>query len=93
MAPQGPDGLAGIAGPAGPVGPAGSPGLADWRGQNFYTYQDGYTALNYTNTMTSRSSRFAHRSRSSSSQVGRERRAVSGSSDLVDLLGPAEPLA
>ena len=28
------------------VGPDNTPG---WRGQNFYAYQDGYVALNYTN--------------------------------------------
>ena len=28
------------------VGPDNTPG---WKGQNFYAYQDGYVALNYTN--------------------------------------------
>ena len=30
-------------------GYAGPDAFPDWRGQNFYAYQDGYVALNYTN--------------------------------------------
>lgn len=30
-------------------GYAGPDAFPDWRGQNFYTYQDGYVAMNYTN--------------------------------------------